>query len=712
MKQKKNSGHSWTFFRSGGVDQVVFRNGEDLARLEELDQKLWMVLSMPVNGTLFDRKTAELIDADRDGHIRPPEVLGAVAWARETFVDLGLLMTPGDSVPLDAILPDPLRAGAKRLLKVLGKKGNTEITLADLSDREQFFSSTFFNGDGVIPPEAAEEEEVRSVIEAVMATQGEVGDLSGKPGVNRKTVTRFFEQLRLWSDWRETGKGTPGTLPLETLEVARTAVAPVREKIADFFARCRLASFDPRSREPLNRDAEVYAAWAAELLSADSPEIAALPLASVVPEGVLPTDTGRINPAWSGKMKTFFEAVSPLLSSPVAGGLTEEKWLELLELLAPYEKWLEGAPEGTDRWSGYPAEQLARWLSSDVEQQISILLDRDEALAPEFEQFSAVEKMVRFRTYLCELIGNFVTFSRFYTQSEAIFQAGTLYLDARACSLCLDVADPAKHAALAGLSGCYIVYCDLSRSNGESKTIAAVVTDGPSDNLMAGRNGVFYDRAGNDWDAVVTKIVSNPISVREAFWLPYKKLIRMVEEQVAKRAQAADEASQTKWGEKAAAVSAVEKAPDAKAPPHKIDLGTIALIGTAVGGVSALVGGMLQALFGLGIWLPLGLFGILMLISGPSMVLAWMKLRQRNIGPILDANGWAVNTVARLNVPFGASLTRLSALPPGSSRQIKDPYAEKRQPWGLYLLLVLVAAFAVLSKTGKLAEWFPSIFPL
>jgi hypothetical protein len=45
-----------------------------------------------------------------------------------------------------------------------------------------------------------------------------------------------------------------------------------------------------------------------------------------------------------------------------------------------------------------------------------------------------------------------------------------------------------------------------------------------------GRNGIFYDRKGLDWDATITKIVDNPISIGQAFWSPYKKLLRWIEE--------------------------------------------------------------------------------------------------------------------------------------------------------------------------------------
>ena len=108
---------------------------------------------------------------------------------------------------------------------------------------------------------------------------------------------------------------------------------------------------------------------------------------------------------------------------------------------------------------------------------------------------------------------------------------------------------PAKHAAMAGLAGTYLAYCDCVRKgSGEKMQIVAAFTDGDSDNLMVGRNGIFYDRKGRDWDATITKIVDNPISIRQAFWAPYKKVVRMIEEQVAKRAAAADAACDRQAG--------------------------------------------------------------------------------------------------------------------------------------------------------------------
>jgi hypothetical protein len=105
--------------------------------------------------------------------------------------------------------------------------------------------------------------------------------------------------------------------------------------------------------------------------------------------------------------------------------------------------------------------------------------------------------------------------------------------------------------------------------------------------------------------------------------------------------------------------------------------------------------------------MPLGVLGIMLLISGPSMLLAWLKLHKRNLGPILDANGWAVNARAKINVPFGASLTRVAALPSGSKRDLVDLFAEKKHPWKLYLALLCLVLLALLYWHGLIDHSLP-----
>lgn len=113
----------------------------------------------------------------------------------------------------------------------------------------------------------------------------------------------------------------------------------------------------------------------------------------------------------------------------------------------------------------------------------------------------------------------------------------------------------------------------------------------------------------------------------------------------------------------------------APAEPKQMDVGTVAAIGVAIGGIGAMVTGIRAAFFGLGRWMPIGLTALILIISGPSMLLAFLKLRRRNLGPVLDANGWAINGRARVNVPFGKTLTRVATLPENSERSFTGPYA-------------------------------------
>jgi hypothetical protein len=103
----------------------------------------------------------------------------------------------------------------------------------------------------------------------------------------------------------------------------------------------------------------------------------------------------------------------------------------------------------------------------------------------------------------------------------------------------------------------------------------------------------------------------------------------------------------------------------------------------------------------------------MLLISGPSMLIAYLKLRQRNLGPILDAGGWAVNTRAMLNIPFGATLTRVAELPQGAQRSVRDPFAEKKAPWKRWaILLALFVALGMAWDKGYIGQLADALRPL
>jgi hypothetical protein len=718
MGDQNKESHRWKFFRAGDVDQVVLAEGAELEHLSELDQKLWMALSCPTRGLEFDSRTLDCVDADHDGRIRSPEILAAVEWAKQVFGNLDELFSEGSSVPLASInektqLGRDLLAASRRLLAKLGRPDASALSVEDVAGAAEILAGSRFNGDGIVPADSADDESTRRAIEDVIKVMGGKPDRSGKPGVDQPTIDKFFEEAAATVAWLDQAERDASIRAVgSATSEAAAAVDAVRAKVDDYFARCRLAAFDGRAVAALGPAESDLAALAGRTLTNEAAEIAQLPLAAIGAERPLLLSDG-LNPAWAAKVAAMASAaVRPMLGADKTA-LTESDWTTIKERLAPFAAWQAARPSAA--LAGLSDARVREFHAGTFRQELSALVVKDVALEDQSSQIDLVEKMILFRRDLVRLVRNFVNFSEFYGQRRAIFQAGTLYLDGRSCSLCLPVEDAAKHATVAGLARAFLVYCDCTRPAGEKRSIVAVVTGGGTDNLMVGRNGVFYDHKGNDWDATVTRIIENPIGIRQAAWAPYKRFVRMIEEQVAKRASAADEearqktraaAARTVHADKTKAEEAAEKKPE----PKKIDVGTVAAIGVAVAGLATFLSSILATFLGLGMWMPVGALGLLLAISGPSMLIAWLKLRQRNVGPILDANGWSVNALAKINIPFGSALTKVAALPPGARRQLRDPFAEKRTPWGLYLTLLVLLGLAALWRLGHLDPYLPGKF--
>jgi hypothetical protein len=707
-----NSGASskqWRFFRAGGFDQVKLETGSDLMALDQLDLKLWVALACPTSGLEFDKATLALIDTDKDGRVRAPELIAAVKWAGSLLKNPDDLLK-GSPTLRAAAVNDSVAEGkliATFARQVLSKSESADITVEEAAAAAQVFAAKPFNGDGIVPADSAGDEATKAVINDIIACLGPDIDASTKPGIGQAKVDQFFADATAYSDWWKKAEGNTTLLPLgPNTEAAAAAVKAVKVKVDDYFARCRLAAFDPRSVNALNRDEKEFLALGAKDLTATHTDIASFPLAQVGASNALPLAQG-VNPAWAGALATLqAAAVKPLLGDKAS--LTEADWAALVAKLGAFDAWTGSKAGGSVEKIGL--KRVREILATKAKDTLTALIAKDKAEEGNSAAVVGLNRLVHYHRDLSQLSHNFVSFRDFYGRKQkAIFQAGTLYLDQRSCDLCLTVEDAGKHAAMAALAGTYLTYCDCYRKGtNEKMQIVAAFTGGDSDNLMVGRNGLFFDRKGRDWDATITKIIDNPISIRQAFFAPYKKLVRMIEEMAAKRAAAADAAADAKLAATAKASVSGEAPKPIEPPKSKIDTGTLAAIGLVFTTLLAALGGIFGKILGLAWWqIPLAFIAILLAISAPSMIIAWLKLRRRNLGPILDANGWAVNARAKMNVPFGGALTGVAALPPGSQRDLVDPFAEKKSPWPKIIVLVvlLIIAIAVLNKMGFIFDW-------
>lgn len=704
---KRTDRRRWCFFRAGGLEQVRLRNGSDLANLARLDPKLWVILSCPLKGVRFDARTLELLDSDSDGRIRVPELLEGIRWICRRLRDPDILMAGAEEVRLEDLAADNpegavLLDTAKRMLDDIGKSEARAFGLGELAARRANFARTPFNGDGVITPDSARDGETAALISEIVACMGGKPDRCGTQGIDQHDLDAFYAAVREHVAWRARADEDPALRPLEdaTPDAVR-ALDAVASKVEDYFMRCRLAAFDARAAGPLNRGEEDYAALAALELGGDHAAIAELPLARVEAHGLLPL-RDAVNPAWADRLNALADkVVTPLLGADV-DCISESQWGEVKSGLAPYKNWIAEqsgavvAPLGIAR--------LRAILAGPGHEKIAALIERDAAFAAENERLLDIEKLVRYHCHLVRLAHNYANFADFYDPDrEAIFRCGALYIDGRRCALCLHVDDMARHALLATAGKIFLAYCEITRPvTQEKRRICAAITAGFAESLWVGRNGIFFDRDGHDWDAVIVKVCENPISLKEAFWSPWRKIAAMIGEQVRKlltaRQDAIFSATATQLDQAGTAAAAGKPSPASTRMEGAALASSVAAIGIAVGLVGSAVGGLIGIVSGLPLWKSLlGVLLIMLAVSGPSVILAYFKLHARDLAPVLNASGWAVNGRILMTMRLGRVLTSEAHIPFGSEREFRDPYAESRRVW--YWAPILVV-------TGLILWWY------
>ena len=715
--------YKWEFVNLGGSSRVRINSGEDIVHLPELDPKMWTVLSCPVTGLEIDDKSLAYMDVDGDGKIRVNDVIATSKWVTSLLKTDDLLLEGKDSIDIENIdqttdAGKKLYSSAKQILANLGKEG-TVISLTDTADVAAIFAKTRFNGDGVITETTSENPDDKAVVNAAIACFGGVADRSGATGVDAPMIEAFYKALADYVAWKEAAVEAPFG---DKTDAVIDAYNALDAKVKDFFVRSKLAAFSPDSTASLDVQTSSIQAISAENLTGKTDEIASYPIFRITGKAEIDL-SAPVNPAWSAKFNLVKEVA--FKDKKV---LTEADWTELGSTFSAYVGWKAAKAGASVESLGLDA--IKDFLAKDRKSALLDLVSQDAALAEEAANIDMVNKFLYIYRDFYRLLRNFVTFDDFYTKDKdvsAIFQSGRLIIDQRECRFCMHVTDMAKHSASAATSGMFLVYCDCTTKSKPGKiTIVAAVTVGDIGDLIVGKNAVYYDNDGVEWDAVITKIIDNPISVSQAFWSPYRRMAKAVENLINKSAADKDAKIMADATAKINAVPATSTAgAAAAAPAQPFDIGKFAGIFAAFGMAIGSLGTALTKIFGGVLNMPihktlLAVVAIILAISGPAMVLAWLKLRRRNIAPLLNANGWAVNAASKISIPFGETLTDAAKYP---KMKLKDPYAKKGlAPWKKWTISFasLIVVLAVLwlvnlfawAKLPSPLPWFDKDAPV
>lgn len=698
--------YKWNFENIGGTTRVKITKGEDIAHLSDLDPKMWTVLSCPVKGLEIDEKSLLYMDCDGDGKLRINDVICTSKWITGVLKNADLLLEGADSIDIEQINQDSecgkkLYNAARQILTNLGKDGSV-ISVADMADIAAIFAKTRFNGDGVIVEAASDDAPVKAAIAAAVACTGGTLDRSGEQGVNAAQIETFYTALEEYAAWHDSAVEAPFG---DKTDAAIAAYEALDAKVKDYFMRSKLAAFSPESVASLDVQTSRIEAISADNLAGKTDDIASYPLVRITGKPEIDL-SAAVNPAWAVQFATLISIVCPEKKL-----LSEDDWTAIGAQFSAYIAWKASKAGASVETLGL--ETVKTLLAQDKKADLLDLVAQDVALAEEAGNIDMVGKFLYVYRDFYRLLRNFVTFHDFYEKDKkvkAIFQAGRLLVDQRECRFCMNVADMGKHSAAAASSGMYLIYCDCTTRTKPGKiSVVAAMTVGDVGDLVVGKNAVYYDENGLEWDAVITKIVDNPISISQAFWSPYRRMAAAVENLISKNAADKDaklmKEATTLINAAPAALPADGSAAvkPAEAVPFDIGkfAGIFAALGMALGMIGTALASLAKGIFALAWWqVILAFVGVLLVISGPAMVMAWLKLRRRNIAPLLNANGWAINAASKISIPFGETLTDQAKYP---ALKLKDPYARKGlAPWkkwtvSLSALVVVIAVLWVLN---------------
>ena len=649
----------------GGSYQLDLRTSVDLEALEIMDEAFWMSTSAPVFGLNCDPDLLNLLDCNKNGRILSSDIRMAVLELLQNVKTKKNIDNRSEVIGAQDIDDSHkngklLKESIIEVLKNLKKPNDHKLTLKELRDDTAILCNGLTNGDGVIPPNRVEEQEVKQLIEDVMKCLGCHDDINGNPGIGSEKLKQFIDLASKYINWKDSAEFCPDILPLhENTAEAYEVFSSIKGKIDEYFKLCELQSFNKEinrvQKEPTSPE-DIY----------DSAEnidvyLKLSPLATVSSTPILKLNE-PINPYF---IKLIGQLQAQVLDEFLARPVTEiykADWQKVCEIFKPYELWLQSS-KGIEVKS-VDEVRLRSYIKSDVPNKLQAMIDDDKALGEKLKVRQKLEEIIILQKNIIDFCNNFVSFPHLYNpEHRAIFEIGHLVIDGRIFNFNLPVENVKTHSETAKKSGIYLLYLEITGSK-EDKTffICTPVTSRKIGLLDVNKRGVLFDLDGKEWDAKVIKVVQNPVSLTEAVLAPFRKVCRMLMDAIDKISSDTEKELESQFKKASSDIQKdVSKKMSAAKPKSKNPSNTArdlmmtgSLTFAALGSSFAYISSTFAKLN----W-DQGLFAIavaFIVIILPVIVVSSIKLHRRNMSSILEASGWAINARMRLTRALAAIL--------------------------------------------------------
>ncbi len=679
---------NFAFRRYAGSLQMRISTVQELMRVPSLPEAHWVALACPIAVMNCDPVFLQLLDRDANGRIHARELSEGIAWLESMLADPGGCVPGIDVLTLSRLSAcgAALRDAADLVLANLGASDREHISLAPVRETKGWLNTVSENGDGIIT-EFSLDDGLKPLFNEVRACRPPLTDRSGAPGIDRDGIAAFRDARAKAMAWLEERPALlrwgPGTQEQAAL------VRALKDRVDAYYLQCRLIASNPAAAAALRLLPEALAAAATDP-AVLAKAVAAMPLAEHDPAGVLSWSKLLRGGSYEELRRLRDVVAIPVLGASARDGLREEDWGGLCAVAAPLWAW-EARVSEHPLIAALGADRLRAISTAELDE-----LDRrcvaDKAVDDRLARVSELERLLLYQRWIFPLANNFTAMPHLYEQDQrALFEQGTLVMAGREFTLSILVPDRAAHAAVANKASMFILYCKVwGGTPARSFEVAVPVTSGTSGGLFVGKRGVFWSLDGHEYDAEVVQVVVQPVSLWEAIIHPFRRIGAFISSKIQAWSDSIDKKLDDQLdklpaaGAHAAAPAAAAAAAAAQNSGMQGIMTMVTAGGVALGAIGLAIGSIVSALKGVVWWkIALGVAGLIVLFSLPSLMIAAYKILTRRLAVVLEGSGWAMNDQMRLNFSLGRLFTRRPPRPEGSYVDWTDQVARLMRMRGL-----------------------------
>ncbi len=663
---EKTNESSMKFRRIGGSSQLVIESADDFRNAYELDPAHWTLTSIPAKNLLCPADFLALIPQDASGRIHVKDVRALLKWIISAVSDLSDFITAAPALRLAALNTadaDGQRAKetAELALKRIGAANASAITIEQINEFKTLVSNALQNGDGIIPPGPVKDEITAECIKFAMAAAGSQKDISGADGVGAAELDAFEGMLKGFLAWTDEGIAREKELfPYGSATAGLwSGFLGIASDVDDYFESCHALVYAGASEAGSRVSKNTF-----DPNDSSSVEdfFKKAPLAPADPACILHMNE-RVNPNRAAALDAFFKAFRAAVPGDAAS-ISEAEWTAFKAAIAPYGDWT--GRKNTDKLDGLDLARLREVAASKAFENIRAMIAEDAVVSNNVTCCDLVRKVIICQTNLREFLNNFINMEALFSPEKRSFiLAGKLVMNGYNFHMCMIVHDVAAHKKIAATSNVCVMYITVTTGTApavKSMNLAVAVTAGTMRRLFVGKSGVFYTPDGLIWDAVITDLIQQPVSLKEAILMPFYRIGDIIQAQAEKHFAAKTNAFEAD----------VTKGVDAKLaggdqPKKEGGLNMPMLImggGVGIAALGSSFAFMAKSLQGVSIWRILAvLLGIFIIICAPFVILSLLKLFRRSLTRFLEANGCALNREMRLTLALGRIFTYVPRIP-------------------------------------------------